>query len=60
MTKREFAQHCQCSWRYRKLLWMIETFPIEEVKQMQEFNEELNKGPRYQDLKIAFEQRLQS
>lgn len=60
MTKREFMGHCQCSWRFAKLNWMIETSPIEEVLELQQYNEQLNRSPRYQELKQAFEKRLQS
>jgi hypothetical protein len=60
MTKREFMGHLQCSWRFSKLNWMIETSPIEEVLELQKINEQLNRSPRYQELKQAFEKRLQA
>jgi hypothetical protein len=60
MTKREFMGHLHCSWRYSKLVWMIETLPIEEVLELQKFNEQLIRSPRYQDLKLEFQKRLQS
>ena len=58
MTKREFLGHCQCSWRYSKLQWMIENGTIEEVLQLQQLNEQLIRSPRYQELKQLIETRL--
>lgn len=60
MTKREFMGHLQCTWRYEKLKWMIQTGTTEEVLQLQTINEQLTRSPRYQDLKQIFEARLQS
>jgi hypothetical protein len=60
MTKREFLGHCQCSWRYSKLQWMIENGTIEEVLQLQQLNEQLIRSPRYQELKQLFAKRLQA
>lgn len=59
MTKREFIGRCQCDYRFRQLLKMIETEPIDKVQMMHELNEQLTRSPRYQQLKEAFKRRLQ-
>ena len=60
MTNKEFLGHCQCSWRYSKLCWMIENKPIEEVLELQKINEKYIRNPRYQELKQKFIERLQN
>ena len=60
MTAREFLGHCQCTWRFNKLCWMIETKPIEEVLELQKINEKYIRNPRYQELKQKFNERLQN
>lgn len=58
MTKHEFMGHLQCSWRFEKLKWMIETGTTDEVQQLKEINEQLTRSPRYQELKQLIETRL--
>jgi hypothetical protein len=58
MTKKDFLGHCFCSWRFNKLLWMIETQSIADVKQLQEYHKQSPGNHRYSDLEVAFKKRL--
>lgn len=58
MTKREFIGHCQCSSRFRNLITMIETYPLDEVIKLRQLHNELSRNPRYSELEESFVKRL--
>ncbi len=58
MKQKEFIGRCTCDYRYKQLLQMISTKPIEEVLEIQQLNEKLNRNVRYQEIKRKIEERL--
>ena len=58
MNKREFIGHCQCDWRFNKLLWHIERNPLPEVELMYKIHQSMPNNHRYNELQKAFDERL--
>ena len=59
MTPSEFIGHCTCSWRYNKLLWTIETQPLERVNELYSIHQTLKKNYRYHELQKKFDERYE-
>jgi len=58
MTKNQFIGHCFCSWRFNKLLWMIETQPLNEVEHMYKIHQTMPNNSKFNELQDAFNKRL--
>ena len=59
MTKQQLMGHCFCSSRFKELLKMIETQPLEQVLEIQQLHLKMPKNFKYQELDIALNKRLQ-
>lgn len=58
MNKREFIGHLFCDSRFKQLVKMIETLPLNEVIELRQLNEQCKKSVKYLELDKAFIKRL--
>ena len=58
MKINEFIGHCQCSWRFEKLKWMIETKPIDEINDLYRLHQSCKRNFKYDELEVEFQKRF--
>ena len=58
MSKIEFLQECTCSWKFNKMLWVIQYQPMTRVIELYELHTQVRKNVRYHQLEKAFNERF--
>jgi hypothetical protein len=59
MSKIEFLQECTCSYKFKKMLWLIEYHPMTKVMELYNLHQLVRKNVRYHQLEKAFNERFQ-